>query len=203
MNEQEYRQAIKQLCAEDADLKQIIAEFGVPEMRVRKPGFSTLIYIILEQQVSLASARAVFDRLQKIWNPADAETFLKIEDQALRDTGFSRQKIQYTKIAAKAILADEIDLEKCSGMTDELVRDSLMKLKGIGRWTADIYLMMAMRRPDIWPGRDLAIIKAMQNIKGFDSIPTETEMKQISDNWRPFRSAAAMILWHYYLSKKG
>lgn len=184
-------------------MKQIIAEFGVPEMRVRKPGFSTLIYIILEQQVSLASARAVFERLQKIWNPADAETFLKIEDQALRDTGFSRQKIQYTKIAAKAILADEIDLEKCSGMTDELVRDSLMKLKGIGRWTADIYLMMAMRRPDIWPGRDLAIIKAMQNIKGFDSIPTETEMKQISDNWRPFRSAAAMILWHYYLSKKG
>lgn len=203
MNEQEYRQAIKQLCAEDADLKQIIAEFGVPEMRVRKPGFSTLIYIILEQQVSLASARAVFERLQKIWNPADAETFLKIEDQALRDTGFSRQKIQYTKIAAKAILADEIDLEKCSAMTDELVRDSLMKLKGIGRWTADIYLMMAMRRPDIWPGRDLAIIKAMQNIKGFDSIPTETEMKQISDNWRPFRSTAAMILWHYYLSKKG
>jgi len=203
MNEQEYRQAIKQLCAGDADLKQIVDEFGIPEMRVRKPGFSTLVYIILEQQVSLSSAWAVYDRLQKIWNPADTQTFLKIDDQALRDIGFSRQKIQYTKIAAKAILADEIDLEKCSGMSDELVRDSLMKLKGIGRWTADIYLMMALHRPDIWPGRDLAIIKAMQAIKGFDSIPTEIEMKQISDPWKPFRSAAAMILWHYYLSKKG
>ena len=203
MNDSEFTRAVNILCEKDADLKKVTGKFGLPEMKVRQPGLSTLVYIILEQQVSLASAKAVYDRLLNIWKPANAGNFLKFSDPALRDIGFSRQKIEYTKIAAEAVLAGEIDLENCSGRTDEQVRESLLKLKGIGRWTADIYLMMALRRPDIWPGRDLAIIKAVQEIKGFTAVPSEKDMKQVSDNWRPFRSAAAMILWHYYLSKKG
>ena len=203
MNDTDYREALRILCERDLDLKGVADRYGIPIMRVREPGFPTLVRIIIEQQVSLASARAVYDRLINAWDPPEAESLLKLSDDDFRGMGFSRQKILYVRTAAAAIMRGEIDLKAFNGRPDQAVRDSLMKLKGIGRWTADIYLMMALRRPDIWPGKDLAIIKAVQAVKGLGASPSADELKRISDTWRPYRSAAAMLLWHHYLTEKG
>ena len=192
-------QAVRVLAAADPDLAAVVARYGRPPLWERAGGFPTLIHIILEQQVSLASARAAFDRLAAA-GPITPASFLRLDDAALRAVGFSRQKAAYGRGLAQAIVSGALDLAALESMDDEAARSALIAIKGIGPWTADIYLLMALRRPDIWPVGDLALVQAMQAIKGLAQRPTPADMLALAERWRPWRAAAARVLWHYYLS---
>ena len=191
--------AVDALTKTDSDLARVVAAFGCPPLWARPSGFPTLIHIILEQQVSLASAQAAFDRLSAA-GPVRPESFLRFSDNELRMIGFSRQKAAYVRSLAAALLSGEMDLEGLEHQDDGLARSSLTNLKGIGPWSADIYLMMALRRPDVWPRGDLALNQALQEVKGLAKRPTQEEASAIAERWRPWRAAAARVLWHWYLS---
>lgn len=195
-----FEQGLHFLSARDPDLSQILSKFGPPPMWARKPGFPTLILIILEQQVSLASARAAYDRLREAATPLTPARFLELDGSTLRDIGFSRQKAAYGRGLAKALVSGHLDLNKLAMMPDTGVRAELIRIKGIGPWTADIYLLMALGRPDIMPSADLALATAIQKVKNLASRPTPDALNTISQNWKPWRAVAARILWHYYLS---
>lgn len=190
------------LAMHDPDFARILATLGPPPLWAREPGFPTLIHIILEQQVSLASARAAFDRLQALAMPLTPATFLALDDSALRAAGFSRQKMRYGRHLAQALVSGELDLAALAELDDATVRATLVKLKGVGLWTADIYLLMALRRPDIWPVGDLALVVALQELKQLPARPQPAEMEALASAWRPWRAVAARLLWHYYLSKR-
>ncbi|WP_374939428.1 DNA-3-methyladenine glycosylase family protein [Tolypothrix sp. FACHB-123] len=184
----------------DSDLAQILAKFGPPPLWQRQAGFATLLQIILEQQVSLAAAKAVFNRLCDIVQPLIPENFLFLDDLQLRGIGFSRQKILYCRELAQAITNGQLDLTKLETMTEITIRSELKRIKGIGDWTVDIYLLMALQRPDVFPKGDLGIAIALQKLKGFTTRPTPTQIEAIAQQWRPWRAVATRLLWHYYLS---
>ncbi len=165
-----------------------------------EPGFATLVHIILEQQVSLASARAAFDRARALARPFAPATFLALDDRQLRVAGFSRQKTQYCRNLAQAILDKELQLGKLADLDDDEVRRQLTAIKGIGAWTADIYLIMVLGRPDVWPLGDIALAQAARELKRLSARPSGVEMTSIGESWRPWRAVAARVLWHHYLS---
>lgn len=202
LTEQTLAQGVAFLGAVDADLARVHATYGMPPMWAREPGFPTLVHLILEQQVSLASARAAFVKLGEAIQPVTPEKFMLLDDQELKTIGFSRQKTGYCRGLARAILDHEIELDTLSGLDDTAVRSRLIKIKGIGLWTADVYLLMVLRRPDIWPSGDLALASAMQQLKGLSSRPDQQEMERIAIPWQPWRAVAARLLWHFYLSQK-
>ncbi len=195
-------QALAELTGRDARLARILAEYGPPPLWAREPGFPTLVHIILEQQVSLASARAAYDKLLAIAAPLTPERFLELDDATLKAAGFSRQKTRYGRELAAAVATGQLDLDGLHALDDGAAREALTRVKGIGRWTADIYLLMAMRRPDIWPIGDLALATAAQQALGLAATPTTGELELIGAAWRPWRAAAARLLWHYYLSRR-
>lgn len=201
LTEQTLPDAVKLLVAQDADLAQVVTRFGHPPLWARPTGFPTLVYIILEQQVSLASAKAAFDRLLLATNPLTPLNFLGLSDEQLRLIGFSRQKTRYCRLLAQAVLDGKIDFNLLDTSPDEQVYAALTSLTGIGAWTANIYLLMALCRPDVWPAGDLALQIAVQQVKGLPTRPTVAQMDALGDCWRPFRSVAARILWHHYLSR--
>lgn len=189
------------LARRDPDLGRVVEKFGAPPMWAREAGFSTLLHIILEQQVSLASARAAHNKLLKAASPLTPKRFLKLDDATLKAVGFSRQKAAYGRHLAAEILERRLDLDALHSMEDAAVKVELLKIKGIGHWTADIYLLMVLRRPDIWPTGDLALAVAAQAVKRLKTRPTSQELAEISEPWKPWRAVAARILWHYYLSE--
>jgi DNA-3-methyladenine glycosylase II len=191
------------LTAQDADLAAVVHRWGPPPLWAREPGFPTLIHIILEQQVSLASARAAFDRLLALATPLTPTRFLELDDATLRTVGFSRQKTGYSRHLAQAIVTGEFDIDGLGTLPDDAARTALVARKGIGPWTADIYLLMCLGRPDVWPVGDLALQVAMQSIKGLAQRPTVVEMEKIGEAWRPWRAVAARLLWHHYLRERG
>lgn len=166
--------AARHLAGLNPDLAHIYEKLGPPPLWDRKPGFPTLIHIILEQQVSLASAQAAMDRLLAAASPLTPEKFLQFDDVTLKAIGFSRQKTGYGRLLARALL-DGFDLDGLEALGDESARRELLKLKGIGPWSADIYLLMALRRPDIWPRGDLALVAAITRVKRLDHSPTPEE----------------------------
>jgi DNA-3-methyladenine glycosylase II len=192
--------ALADLTARDPRLARIVADYGPPPLWAREPGFPTLLRIILEQQVSLASAKAAFDRLLVIASPLTPERFLELDDATLKTAGFSRQKTRYGRALAAAILSRELDLEALDALDDHAVQAELTKVVGIGRWTADIYLLMALRRPDTWPAGDLALATAARYAFGLAATPGTAELEAIGEAWHPWRAVAARILWHFYLS---
>jgi len=200
LTEETFRQGLHFLSDRDPDLAQILTKLGPPPMWARAPGFRTLIHIILEQQVSLASARAAYDRLLEAASTLTPVRFLELDDATLKVIGFSRQKTAYGHSLAKALVDGHLNLVKLAAMDDTTVRAELIKIKGIGPWTADIYLLMALRRPDIMPSADLALATAAQKVKGLASRPTPDELNILSNNWKPWRAVAARLLWHYYLN---
>ncbi len=200
LTQETFEQGLHFLSARDPDLSQILTKFGPPPMWAREPGFPTLILIILEQQVSLASARAAYDRLRKAASPLTPVRFLELDDATLKDVGFSRQKTAYGRDLARALVKGHLDLDALVMMPDTDVRAELIKIKGIGPWTADIYLLMALGRPDIMPSADLALATATQKVKNLTSRPTPDELITIGKNWKPWRAVAARLLWHYYLN---
>lgn len=195
-----YNTGLAYLAGIDIELGWILENMGPPPMWQREPGFPTLVYIILEQQVSLASAKAAYDRLKEAASPLTPEKFLTFDDQQLKTIGFSRQKTGYCRLLAQAILDGRLDLVSLETMSDEGVRSKLLEMKGIGPWTVDIYLLMALRRPDIWPRGDLALVNAVRHAKKLQAAPSPDEWEAISEPWRPWRAVAARMFWHYYLS---
>jgi len=195
-----FHQALDVLEDRDPDLGVVLSTFGPPPLWKRKPGFPTLVQIILEQQVSLSSARAAFHRLLQTVPVLTPITFLKLNGKILRQIGFSRQKAYYCTLLADSIRKGSLDLEGLKTMDDNQARKELIKITGIGRWTADIYLLTALRRPNIWPIGDLALAAAVQSVKGLESRPSLKELEELSLPWEPWRAVAARIFWHHYLS---
>jgi DNA-3-methyladenine glycosylase II len=200
LNTEAILQGVAYLSAIDSHLAKIAADLGPPPLWAREPGFPTLVYIILEQQVSLASARAAYTRLQETLGVITPGAFLQLGDEALKKIGFSRQKTSYCRGLAHSILQGELDLVGLSELNDASARSALMKVKGIGPWTADIYLLMALLRPDIWPVGDLALAAAIQKVKGLPALPDAKDLEHIAAPWRPWRAVAARLLWSYYLA---
>ena len=203
LDEQFFAHAAGKLSERDADLAAVIGKYGLPPLWTREPGFPTLVYIILEQQVSLASARALYDRLQDAVRPLTPGRFLKLTEPEMRRLGFSRQKAHYTRLLAEAIHRRQFALHKLHELEDEIVREQLTSLKGIGNWTADIYLLSALRRPDIWPTGDLALATAVKEVKRLRKRPSPEKLEAMSVPWRPWRAVAARLFWHAYLCKRG
>lgn len=194
------------LCAElagrDKELEGILAQYGPPPFWVRPNRFETLVLTILEQQVSLASAYAAYKKLKEKVDKITPETILRLSDEELRACYFSRQKIGYVRGLATALTEKQISLRKYHYLPDEEVRATLKQLKGIGDWTVDIYLLHALRRTDIFPLGDLALVNAMKEVKGLPSTVTKEDLLQLAESWRPYRSIATMILWHSYIRKR-
>jgi DNA-3-methyladenine glycosylase II len=201
ISETNFPAAIDSLCKKDSDLKQIVARLGNPPFFSRAAGFPSLIYIILEQQVSMASAKATFERLQQNLIEVTPENFLKLDDFELRSIGFSRQKMLYCRELATAIVERRLGLDALETLPDGAVQIELTKIKGIGRWTTDVYLLMCLCRADAFPVGDLGVIVAAQRAKNLENRPTQVELEIIAENWRPFRAVAVRILWHYYLTE--
>jgi DNA-3-methyladenine glycosylase II len=188
------------LAKRDADLAAVLDRCGPPPLWARKPGFQTLVHIVLEQQVSLVSAKAAFDRLEVALSGVTPEGLLSLSGEELKTIGFSRQKTRYCRELSRAIIEGRFDLERLPRLSDARAKESLMSLVGIGRWTADIYLLMALRRPDIWPRGDLALAKAAQQVKNLDDLPDHDQLEELAESWQPWRAVAARVLWHHYLS---
>jgi DNA-3-methyladenine glycosylase II len=195
--------AVDHLAAIDDDLAAIVDRFGPPPLWARPPGFSTLTFLVLEQQVSLASARAAFLRLLAATGDLTPESFLRLDGAELLAIGFSRQKTRYVRGLASAIVAGEFDLDAIERLGDDEARAALTSLTGIGPWTADIYLLLALGRPDVWPATDLALVSAVQQVKRLELRPTADELTALAEPWRPWRAVAARLFWHHYLSRRG
>jgi len=202
LDEATFAEGLRSLSDRDCDLGRIVDELGFPPMWMREPGFPTLVRIILEQQVSLASARAAYERLLNSVEVLTPERFLRLDGATLKRIGFSRQKAAYCNHLASAIAEGTLKLDTFAMMEDNSVRRELMKIRGIGTWTADIYLLMALRRPDAWTSKDLALAVAVQRVKGLQERPSSEELDCISEMWRPWRAVAARILWHFYLTER-
>ena len=201
LNQSTLLEGVRCLAERDEHLATIVSTYGPPPLWEREQGFPTLIRLILEQQVSLNSAKAAYDRLEKAIDTPTPEGFAGLTDEELRRIGFSRQKTVYGRELAAAILKGRLDLSRLERLSDEDVRKELIKVKGIGPWTADIYLLMALGRPDVWPRGDLALEVAAQRIQGWAIRPTGEEMTVMSKKWQPWRAVAARLLWHFYLSE--
>lgn len=197
--EEEQARGIRWLCRRDDDLARVVKTHGPPPLWVRPQGFGTLVFIILEQQVSLASARACYQKLQTKVPHLTPRTFLGLDDKQLLAIGFSRQKREYCRGLARALIGGEIDLAGLALLEDEPARAHLIALRGVGRWTADIYLMMALKRMDVWPVGDLALAAAAQKVKRLRDRPGPERLETIGRAWKPWRSVAARVLWHDYL----
>ena len=190
------------LTRKDKDLAAVIQQYGYPPMWTRPNSFETLVHFILEQQVSLASALAALEKLRERIRLITPERLLQLNDDELRDCYFSRQKIIYVKSLARAIIDRQIDLKEMETFPDARVREKLIALKGIGNWTIDVYLMFVLKHTDIFPIGDLAVRNACIVVKGLVKDSSKEKILDIAEIWKPYRTVAAMILWHYYLKTR-
>lgn len=203
LNETKLLEAATWLAGKDPALALVLEKYGPPPLWARMPGFSTLVHMILEQQVSLASANAAFQKLLTKVGLLLPGNFLLLDDTVLRESGFSRQKITYARALAQAITTGDLDLEKLEWLSDDDVRIELKRLKGIGDWTADIYLSECLLRTDILPQGDIAMQEAFRVLNGLEKRPVHRDFVQATGHWRPWRSVGARMLWHFYLCERG
>ena len=195
------RFASRWLADQDAELKRVLDEHGYPDLWSRAPGFSTTIHIILEQQVSLASANATFHRLEtKLDGSVTAAGLLKLTEAELSQLGMTRQKIVYSRLLAEQVVSGNFSFEPLSLLQDDQVREELTKHKGIGNWTADIYLSECLLRCDILPRGDIGVQEAFRVLKGLQQRPNHDELERMTEHWRPWRSVGTRMLWLYYLN---
>jgi DNA-3-methyladenine glycosylase II len=202
-NRQNFHPICDKLAKKDKHLLSIIKQYGYPPIWTRAASFQTLIHIILEQQVSLASARAALNKLKEKLGTITARKLLALSDEELKACYFSRQKMVYAKCLAHAIVSKQINLKSFSTLEDAEIRQQLKMIKGIGDWTVDVYLLFALQRTDIFPLGDLAMISALKEIKQLNKEAKKEEFLKLSEPWKPYRSIATMLLWHYYIRKKG
>ena len=191
--------AIQHLTQNDIVFKNIINQYGLPTIPKRSEGFETLVLLILEQQVSIDSAKAIFLKLKEKEPDFNPEKLLSLSDESFRLLGVSRQKTSYIKALSTAILNNDIELCTLKSKTVQEVREELIKIKGIGNWTIDIYLMFCLQEPDLLPLGDIAVVNTMKELF---NIHEKEAMEVYAQNWIPYRSMATFLLWHYYLNKR-
>jgi len=194
---------VEELCARDRTLAAIASRVGVPPLWARRPGFPTLVHIILEQQVSIVAARTLYRRLQRHLGVVSARSIHAMGEAGLREFGLTRQKARYCFGLAQLILDGRIDLSAVASSPDPVGREMLLSVPGIGPWSIDIYFLMALRRPDVWPTGDLALATALRDVKRLNEIPQREKQQKIAFRWAPWRSVAARLLWAHYLSLRG
>lgn len=199
----DFKQAVDRLAGEDPELARVVSQHGIPDFWHRPPGFATLCLFIVEQQVSLASAKAVFERLHDLVGEVTADNLLNTPLEELRRCGLTRQKLRYLGIVSQQVAEGTLDLDGLAQLADAAARRVLVSITGIGPWTADVYLLSALRRPDIWPVGDRALQVGTGELVGHASVPTPEELERIGRRWRPWRSVAARLIWHDYLSRRG
>lgn len=187
----------------DPDLGGILERLGPPPLWGRRPGFSALVRIILEQQVSLAAAAAVYRRLWTHLGGMTPEGIYSMRVSGLREFGLTRQKAGYCYGLAALVLGGSLDLTALARGPDDLGRKVLLRVPGLGPWSVDIYYLMALRRPDVWPQGDLALAAALRQVKRLDDLPTLDEQQTLASLWAPWRSVAARLLWAHYLASRG
>jgi len=192
------RDALDSLGERDPDMARAIAQVGYPEPRNRAPGFGALIDIIAGQQVSTFAARAIRGRLLEAVDPLTPENFLSASDETLRAVGLSRRKVEYGRGIAEEMCSGRLDADHLATASDDDVITVLTALRGLGRWSAEIYMLFALRRPDVWPAEDLAIQEALRRLKGLEERPLRKQSEPIVEAWRPWRGVGALFLWHYY-----
>ena len=189
---------LRTLARRDADIRAAYRWCGLPATRRHDPGFAGLLRIIMAQQLSAASAQAIIGRLESAATPLVPESFLALDEEALRRIGLSRQKVRYGRALAEDVMVGRIDFAAVAALDDEAAIERLSQVSGVGRWSAEVYLLFALRRPDIWPADDLAVRAALQRLKRLPERPLRAEMMALGEGWRPYRSAAARLLWHFY-----
>jgi DNA-3-methyladenine glycosylase II len=195
--------AVGRLAARDPAIAASVERFGRPPLWAREPSFATLVHLILEQQVSLASALAEFERLRAATGGVvTPEALLRLDDAAMRTIGFSRQKTGYARGLALA-LSDGFVLADLEGLSDDEARSALIGLRGVGPWTADVYLTMCLLRPDVWPHGDQALATGAVEVLGLEARPGFVELEALAERWRPYRAVAARVIWHHYLRLRG
>ena len=194
------RDAASALAARDPDLAGILDRHGPPPLWDRPPGFETLVAIVLEQQVSLRSGAAALERLRVAAGSVEPGPVAALGEEGARAAGLTRQKARYVIGLAEAALDGRFDPARLAVSDDDAVRAELTSLLGVGRWTADIYLLMVLLRPDVWPDGDLALASAMRRAKALPSIPDAAAQRAIAESWRPWRAVGARLLWHAYLA---
>ena len=199
---QNFHSICDKLAKKDRHLFAIIRQYGYPPMWTRRGNFQTLIHIILEQQVSLASARAALNKLRERIGTITPKKLLALSDEDLKTCYFSRQKTVYARYLANAIVSKQIILKKFSDLDDAEIRRQLKTIKGIGDWTVDVYLLFALQRTDLFPLGDLAMVNALKEVKQLSKETKQEELLKLAERWRPYRSIATMLLWHYYIQKR-
>lgn len=180
-----------------------MSKWGNPPFWTHPRGFPGIVIAILGQQVSIESANAAYSKLEAATGKVTPESVLSLDDAALKTAGFSRQKASYVRGVAQGIVDGEVDLRELESVDDEEARERLVRIRGIGAWTADTYLLFALRRQDAWPMGDLALAKAIEEVRELSKMPNTEEMDGIAQEWRPWRAVAARILWHHYLCERG
>jgi DNA-3-methyladenine glycosylase II len=198
-----FKTICKKLAGQDATLKNIIVTYGYPPMWTRPATFQTLILIILEQQVSLAAAYAAFKKLKEKIGFVTPSKLLLLSDADLRSCYFSRQKIIYARDLATSIIQKKLVLKQLKCLPDEEIRLELKKIKGIGDWSVDVYLMHALQRTNLFPLGDIALVNSLKANKNLPKDVSKEAMCAIAEKWQPYRTIAAMILWHDYIKKRG
>jgi DNA-3-methyladenine glycosylase II len=201
-SEADFKRLCNRLAAKDPHLKEIIQQHGYPPIWSRKPSFETLVHIILEQQVSLASAKAALNKLKEKIGAITPKKLLLLTDAELKACYFSRQKTGYTRCLARAIENGELSLKKLQTLPDEEVRIALASIKGIGNWTVDVFLMMVLHRTDIFPTGDIALMNSVKHVKQLPAHTSKEEILQLAESWRPNRTLAAYLFWHAYIKRK-
>lgn len=192
------RPALEALAERDPDIAAAYARCGLPPVRSSPEGFAGLLHVIVCQQVSAAAGRAIVGRLEAAVRPMTPGRLLKLDDEVLREVGLSRPKMRYCRGLAEDLASGRLDLAAVHVLDDAAAIERITRVKGLGRWSAECYLLFALKRPDVWPADDLAVQAALQRLKGLPARPTTKEMDRLAEPWRPFRSAAARFLWHYY-----
>jgi DNA-3-methyladenine glycosylase II len=190
------------LARSDKELKHILRLYGYPPMWTRSQSFASLIHIILEQQVSLASAKAAFEKLKAKIGAITPSRLIRLTDNELKECYFSRQKTIYARELASAIISRKLALKQLAFLPDDAIRHQLTQIKGIGNWTVDVYLLFALQRTDVFPIGDLAMVNALKEIKKLPASLSKEELLIIAEKWKPYRSIACILLWHYYIMKR-
>lgn len=196
--EERLRPAMEALAARDDDIARAFAICGPPPLRSQPADFAGMVNIIAAQQLSVHAARAIRERLAAAVDPLTAEGFLELPEETARRLGLSRQKHRYLRALAEAVATGELDFAALARMPDDDAMARLTAIKGVGRWTAEIFLLFALERPDVFPAQDLALQVAGQRIKGLSARPSAQDLRELAEAWRPYRSVAARFLWHYY-----
>jgi len=203
LTEDGLRHGAEALATMDPDLAPLLARFGVPPMWPREPGFATLVQIILEQQVSLKAAKTMFERLEQALRGVTPASVLGAGEDGLKTQGLTRQKARYCYELAHRVAEGELPLDRLHQWSEPEGRKALLAVPGLGPWSVDVYYLMALRRPDVWPQGDLALAVALQEVKGLEAPPTRDQQKRLSDPWSPWRAVAARLLWVHYLAARG